>query len=53
MIQRQSGQLAVAHPRELLDRQPLVGEVVRINYSNSKAVVREALERSKSQELAR
>jgi antirestriction protein ArdC len=53
VIQQQSGKLAVAHPRELLDRQPLVGDLVRINYSNSKAVVREALERSKSQELAR
>jgi antirestriction protein ArdC len=53
LIQRQSGQSAVAHPRDLLDRQPQVGETVRVNYSNSKGLVREFRERSKSQELAR
>lgn len=53
LIQRQSGQSAVAHPKELLDRQPQVGETVRVNYSHSKGLVREFRERSKSQELAR
>jgi hypothetical protein len=53
VIQRESGQSAIAHPKELLDRQPGIGELVRVTYSNSKGMVREAQERSKSQELAR
>ena len=53
IVQQQSGRSAIAHPKEVLDRQPAVGELVRINYSNSKGQVREARERSKSQELAR
>jgi antirestriction protein ArdC len=53
IVQRQSGRSAIAHPKELLDRQPQVGELVRINYSNSKGQVREARERSRGQELAR
>ena len=53
VVQRESGQSAVTHPKELLDRQPQVGETVRINYSNSRGQVREAQERSKHQELGR
>ena len=53
VIQRESGQSAIAHPKELLDRQPGIGELARVSYSNSKGTVREMQERSKSQELAR
>lgn len=53
LIQRESGQSAIAHPKDILDHQPMVGETVRIDYSDSKGYVREALERSKSQELGR
>ena len=53
VVQRESGQSAVAHPKELLDRQPQVGETVRINYSNARGQVREAQERSKPTELGR
>ena len=49
VIQRQSAQTAVAHPKDLLDRQPEVGESVRINYSNSKGMVREFRERATGQ----
>lgn len=51
IVQRQSSRTAIAHPKELLDRQPQVGETVRINYSDSKGAVRELRERSKSQGL--
>jgi hypothetical protein len=53
VIQRQSGRTAIAHPRDLLDRAPGIGENVRINYSNSQAVVREVRERGKGQDLGR
>lgn len=53
VVQRESSQSAVAHPKELLDRQPQVGETVRINYSNGQGQVREAQERSKPTELGR
>lgn len=53
LIQRQSARIGVAHPKELLDRQPQVGESVRIGYSDSKGIVREMRERGKSHELAR
>ena len=53
LVQRQSAGMAVLHRRELLDRQPQVGEVFSINYSNGKGFVREARDRAKSQELSR
>jgi antirestriction protein ArdC len=53
LVQRQSAGMAVLHQKELLDRVPQVGEAFSINYSNGKGVVREARERSKSQELSR
>jgi antirestriction protein ArdC len=53
IIQRQSGRTGIAHPKELLDRQPQIGESVRINYSDSKGAVREFRERAKSQDLSR
>ncbi len=53
IIQRQSSRFSVAHPRDLLDRQPNIGENVSINYSEFKGSVREYRERSRSQERAR
>jgi antirestriction protein ArdC len=53
LVQQQSAGMAVLHQKELLDLIPQVGEAYSINYSNGKGVVREARERSKSQELGR
>ncbi len=53
VIQRQSARTGIAHPKDLLDRQPPMGESVRINYSDDKGVVREFRERAKSQDRDR
>ena len=53
IIQRQSAQTAIAHPKDSLDRQPEIGENVRINYSDAKGLVREFRERAKAQDLSR
>jgi antirestriction protein ArdC len=53
VIQRQSANTGIAHPKDLLDRQPQIGESVRINYSDAKGVVREFRERSKAHGLSR
>lgn len=53
IVQRQSGNAAVAHPKELLDHQPETGQVVRINYSNERGTVREFRERLKAKEISR
>jgi len=53
LIQRQSARTGIAHPKDLLDRQPQIGENVRINYSDTKGVVREFRERTKAQERGR
>ena len=53
LVQRQSAGMAVLHQKELLDRQPQVGEAFSISYSNGTGIVREARDRSKSQELGR
>jgi hypothetical protein len=53
VIQRQSARTAIAHPKDMLDRQPQIGESVRINYADSKGVVREFRERAKTQGLGR
>ncbi len=53
VIQRQSARTGIVHPKDLLDRQPQMGESVRINYSDAKGVVREFRERAKAQDLSR
>ena len=53
IIQRQSAHTSIAHPKDLLDRQPQIGESVRINYSDSKGAVREFRERAKAQDRDR
>ena len=53
LIQRQSAHSGVAHLKNLLDRQPQVGDHVRIHYANSKGTVREFRERAKTVELGR
>jgi len=53
IIQRQSARTSIAHPKEMLDRQPQIGESVRINYSDYKGAVREFRERAKAQDRDR
>ncbi len=53
VIQRQSAHTSIAHPKDLLDRQPGTGESVRVNYSNSKGAVSEYRERAKTQDRGR
>jgi antirestriction protein ArdC len=53
IIQRQSARTSIAHPKDLLDRQPQIGESVRIDYSDSKGAVREFRERAKAQDRDR
>ncbi len=53
LIQRQSAGMTVVHQKDLLDRQPQVGEAFSINYSNGRGVVREFRDRAKSNELSR
>ena len=53
VIQRQSAHTGIVHPKDLLDRQPQIGESVRINYSDTKGVVREFRERAKAQDRSR
>jgi hypothetical protein len=53
IVQRQSARTSIAHPKDMLDRQPQIGESVRINYADSKGAVREFRERAKTQGLGR
>ena len=53
LLQRQSGNTAILHQKQLLDWQPGLGENVAINYSNEKGHVREARARGKAQDLGR
>jgi len=53
LVQRQSAGMAVLHQKDLLDRQPQVGEVFSINYSNGRGVIHEFRERAKANDLSR
>ena len=53
LVQQQSAHSCIAHFKGLLDRQPRVGEVVRIQYAHAKGTVRTCHEPAKSQELGR
>jgi len=53
VIQRESARTGIVHSKDLLDRQPQIGESVRINYCDSKGEVREFRERAKSQDRSR
>jgi hypothetical protein len=53
VIQRQSAHTGIAHLKDLLDRQPQVGDHVRIHYAKSKGTVREFRERVMTAELGR
>ncbi|MGI9072594.1 MAG: ArdC family protein [Bryobacteraceae bacterium] len=53
IIQRQSASAAVVHPKDLLDKQPEIGQTVRINYSNDRGSVREFRNREKANGLGR
>jgi antirestriction protein ArdC len=53
VVQRVSSRSAVAHPKDALDRQPMVGENVFINYSTGKAVVGDVHQRTRDREFAR
>jgi len=53
MIQRVSAQSAIAHPKELLNNVPLVGQAVRIHYSNEQGSVRDWQVRHRNRGLER
>ena len=53
VIQKLSGQSAVAHPKHLLPGQPAAGENLTISYSNGQALLKAFEPRTKSKALAR
>lgn len=53
LVQRQSAGMAVLHRKDLLDRQPQIGEVFSINYSNGRGILHEFRERAKTNEMGR
>jgi hypothetical protein len=53
LVQRQSAHSCIAHFKDLLDRQPQVGEHVRIQYACAKGTVRQFHERAPKEELGR
>lgn len=53
VIQRISARSAIAHPREMLERQPEMGANVSVSYSNLAATVRDLPERSKARDRGR
>ena len=53
VVQRQTSGIAIAHPKDLLARQPDSGENVSITYSNGKANVKPIRERSNAKGLGR
>jgi hypothetical protein len=53
VVQRQSAHSCIAHVKGILDRQPQVGELVRIQYAHAKGTVRSCREPAKIQELGR
>lgn len=53
LVQRQSAHSCIAHCKDFLDRQPQVGEHVRIQYAHAKGTVRECRERARGAERGR
>ena len=53
IVQQQSASTAVAHSKELLDKQLGVGQTVRINYSDGHGTVREIRDRAKAKDRGR
>lgn len=53
ILQRQSARTAVLHPKQLLDRSPETGEIVRISYSNFRGLVQQTHSRAKAPEIGR
>lgn len=53
ILQRVSSRSAVAHLKDCLDRQPIAGQNVLINYSNGNALVRDFQQRTRERDLAR
>lgn len=53
VVQRVSSRSAVAHLKDSLDRPPVAGQNVFINYSNGRALVRDFQQRTRERDLAR
>ncbi len=53
LVQRLSANTAIAHPKDLLDKRPGVGQNVSVTYSASRGQVRDVHERVKTRDRGR